>query len=175
MDNPVRVARHRMGKTMEELADSAYIHLQVVFLTEHGTYNRIPPTVLTALKNVDPVAIQDEYREYQKWSREHYGRLYHLEDIVELGPPGGQHPVVAFRTSIGIGEGHPHGLSRMAFCKEFCVHSAEMYSLERGIKFDLSEQFRTAMQQAGLRDTVLAELEFRCQEYARGEWNRSDN
>lgn len=163
-----------MGKTMEQLADIAGIHLQVVFLTEHGTYNQIPPSVIYALSNVDEAQIQKQYEEYQKWSRQYHGNLYHVADIDDLGPPEGTHPVVAFRALIGIGEGHPYGLSRMAFCKEFCVHQGEMYSLEHGQKYELSEQFRTAMQQAGVRDTVIDELEFRCQEFASGEWNRSN-
>jgi len=63
----------------------------------------------------------------------------------------------------------------MGFAKSFCIHSAELYSLERGDKRILSEQFKDAMKEAGLPAIVLDELEYRCTEFANGEWAGDPN
>jgi len=121
--------------------------------------------------------LEEEYQRFVLQQREYHGRLYHLSDFTldDLGEPFGVHPVVQFRHHIGLQQGHPTGLSKMGFAKSFCIHSAELYSLERGDKRILSEQFKDAMKEAGLPAIVLDELEYRCTEFANGEWAGDPN
>lgn len=174
MENPIKVARTRANKTLVEFADEIGVHWQLVFLAERGTYPQIPTSIAKYIApNLNKrLEVNAEYRQFQRERRTQFGQLYGVADV-SLGPPEGGHPVVLLRRSIGRTAGHPHGLSRMAFAKSFCVHSAELFSLEEGRKRILSEQFKEAMREAGLRDTVLSELEFRCEEFAGGEWVNS--
>lgn len=168
VENPVRRARLSQHKTLKEFASDCGVHLQVVYLTEQGMYRHIPPAILDRLGKADSKFC---YREFQREKRQKYGHLYGLS-LIDLGPPEGGHPVVLLRRQIGVQQGHPNGLSRMGFAKTFCVHSSELYSLEMGLKSLISEQFREAMREAGLPDTMIGELEFRCQEW--GDVERSE-
>ena len=175
MQNPIRDARHREGRTGDEFAADIGIHPQALYLNEMGMYTQILPRVMGYLVNRlhhDRQQLEEDYQRFVTQQREYHGRLYRLADFTldNLGEPSGPHPVVQFRQHIGLQQGNPHGLSKMGFAKAFCIHSAELYSLERGDKRVLSEQFKDAMHQAGLPDIVLDELEYRCTEFANGEW-----
>lgn len=143
------------------------MHVQGIFLAEHGVYPEVLPNLREFMVDEGWAGdvIDKDYHAFQLQQRQAARAVYDLPGVI-LPPPSDQHPVVAFREALGR-----DGLSRMAFCKTFCVHSAEMYNLEHGLKHILSEQFKEAMLQAGLPGTVLEELEFRCGEYARGEYN----
>jgi DNA-binding XRE family transcriptional regulator len=176
VENPIRAARHKSGKTGAEFAQDIGIHPQALYLNEMGMYSHILPKVLTYLMRTFEHSrdyLEADYAQFVEQQRRAFGRLYGLSgfSLGDLGAPGGTHPVVQFRAHIGIAQGHPRGLSRMGFAKSFCIHSAELYSLENGEKHGLSEQFKLAMTTAGLPAIVLAELEGRCDEFANGEWS----
>lgn len=180
MQNPIREARHRAGKTGAEFAQDIGVHPQALYLNEMGMYTHILPRVKAYLMrtfNHSSELLDADYARFVEQQRRAFGRLYQLSGFTldDLGVPDGAHPVVQFRAHIGIAQGQPGGLSRMGFAKSFCVHSAELYSLENGEKHVLSEQFKEAMRIAGLPDTVLAELEYRCDEFANGEWSGESN
>jgi hypothetical protein len=175
VQNPIRDARHREGRTGDEFAADIGIHPQALYLNEMGMYTQILPRVmgyLTHRLHYSRDMLEEEYNRFVLQQREYHGRLYRLSDFTldDLGEPFGRHPVVQFRQHIGLQQGNPNGLSKMGFAKAFCIHSAELYSLERGDKRVLSEQFRDAMNAAGLPAIVLDELEYRCTEFANGEW-----
>jgi hypothetical protein len=161
--NPIRDYRKRNGHTIEEFAKACGVHWQAVFLNEQGVYPHVLPRILRKLVDwgANSLIIQGDYNLYQRNKRETNGVRFCLGAVI-LPAPTLKHPVVAFRDSLSI--------SRMLFCKLFCVHPAEMSRLESGEKHTFSEQFKQAMLQAGLPATVLDELEFRCGEYAQGEW-----
>jgi hypothetical protein len=165
MSNPIKEFRSQHGWTLLDLAGEVGVHVQAVFLCEHGVYPEILPVLRDFLirHGMSGVAIDEAYHFYQRDNRNAARRLYDMANVT-LPAPGPRHPVVDFRLSLG------KGLSRMRFCKSFCVHPAEMYNLEHGTKHVLSEQFKTAMLESGLSATVLGELEFRCGEFARNEW-----
>jgi len=161
MDNPIKTARTRVGRTLKEFAEDCGVHEQAVFLNEQGVYPHVLPAIGAHLRTLGVSRPFEDYAQFQLERRQAAGARFDLY-IYSLPAPDDRHPVVAFREAFGM--------SRMKFAKSFCVHPAELYRLENGQKHGLSEQFKEAMRQAGLRDTVLDELEFRIREYAEGEW-----
>lgn len=165
--NPVRAYRLDCRQTLEQFAENVGIGLQAVYLTEQGCYSDILPRILKFMGHSHNSIYNDEYHLFQEQKRHASGLQLHLNEV-ELWPPGDPHPVADLRAHIGIAYGHPAGLSRMGFAKMFCIQSAEMYYLEEHLKPSLSEQFKLAMRQSGLNDTVLSELEYRVREAAGG-------
>lgn len=173
MQNPVAQARRQRNKTLRQFADEIECNWMMLFLTEQGCYWNIPTSILDDLDvaEITRPMIESQYHAYQYEKRQTNGAILDLAALTGLGPPSLDPPVAALRAHIGIANGHPHGLSRMGFCKTFCLHSGELYDLEKGRKHTLSEQFKSAMRTAGLSDNLLSELEFRQGEFARGEWD----
>lgn len=95
-----------------------------------------------------------EYHDYQRQCRRENGELHGLS-ILELGPPEGN-PIVGLRSQLQ--------LSRMGFAKSFCLHPGLLYRVEQGISKELPRQLVDALREAGLRETVLAELSYRLKE-----------
>lgn len=161
--NPIRVIRKANGKTLEDFAGECHVHYQALFLNENGVYPHILPSIRKHLYYLGylPLVLDADYRIYQREKRQTSGVQFCLGAVV-LEAPSPVHPVVAFRTNLV--------LSRMAFCKRFCIQPSEMYELEQGKKHTFSEQFKQAMNEAGLPAIVLDELEYRCGEFADNEW-----
>lgn len=165
--NPIRTYRKAAGKTMVEFAQMIDIHPQAIFLAEQGCY----VTILPAIRDYVHSTEEDDalYRGYQLLKRSVNGPLYGISDITlsTLGEPGyNEHPIGMFRKLLGHTVGYPNGLPRMKFAKLFCLQPSELYRLEVLDKKNLSEQFTEAMHEAGLDDTVMEELSYRCQEFA---------
>lgn len=172
MQNPVAIARRQRDLTLREFADEIKCNWMMLYLTEQGCYWNVPTSIMDDLDfaEITRPMVEAQYHSYQHEKRIANGALFDLTALKDLGPPSDRPPVGVLRSYIGIANGHPHGLSRMGFAKTFCLHSGELYDLEKGRKYTLSEQFKTAMRQAGLSDNLLSELEFRQGEFARGEW-----
>lgn len=165
--NPIRQVRTKLGKTLQAFADESHMHIQALYLNERGVYHEILPTIHDRIARELPEC-DTQYRQYQQYIRQLSGMKWNiskisLNDLPE--PDYYQHPVVRFRRML-TDPLHRSGLSRMAFCKSFCVHPAELYSIENGFKHSFSEQLVTALTEAGLDSTVLAELQYRTEEFA---------
>lgn len=164
MDGPLTEARKRLGLTQQQLALEADIHPQAVFLAEQAVYPTILPKLARFFESegLDIKVLEDEYRAFQRTKRERAGRDASLA-LYEVGAPNlGVSPFVTFRESIGM--------SRMRFAKSLCVHPASLYNLEHGSSGSLPEQLRVALDEAGLDGATIDELEERCKEFHRGEW-----
>jgi DNA-binding XRE family transcriptional regulator len=163
MENPIKTVRTRASRTIKEFAHDCGVHEQAVLLNEQGVYPHILPSVLDHMRSIrnDP-QYELDYKMFVRDRRRHNGARFDFAGQTTLGPPEAVHPVVAFRLKFDM--------SRMKFAKLFCIHPAELDRLEKGKKHGLSEQFKLAMKDAGLPGNVLSELEFRCEEYASGEW-----
>lgn len=162
MKNPIREIRDRQHLTLEEFAGECGIHHQALFLNERGVYPHVLPAIIQRMRGlgVDTEQLQQDYMVWQREERAANGAKYGLPRLILNAPIPGQ-PVALFRKQLG--------LSKMKFAKCFGIHPAELSKLESGTKHSLSEQFCTAMTEAGLSDTVLSELKYRCGEYASGE------
>lgn len=168
--NPIRVLRKQQGLTLGEMADRCGFHLQSLFLNEHGVYPTVLPRVVRYLEetlDLDASELQSDYQSWQYEKRRFWGERLGLETY-ELGPPIlSRHPFVQFRQDLDS------KMSRMMFCKRFCVHPASVYKLEIGVALKLAEQIEDALQDAGLSDTVIGELNSRSEEFANGQWKQA--
>lgn len=160
MENPILTERTKASLTQVQLADKCHVHWQVIFLLEQGCYPHILPAVAGTLNRmgVDTIQAQRDYFSFVKEKRIASGEQYGLPTMTvdSLGPPVGTNPLLAFRKSLG--------LSRMAFCKTFCIHPAYELRCEQGKSKTLNDEVDRALRQAGLSDVVLRELNVRVQE-----------
>lgn len=169
--NPIRLARQSSPeKTLEAFSRRCGVHKQALYLNERGVYPDILPSILPVLIELgyEEKSVQSSYHDFQRLRRIARGQLDRLDETTELGEPLPHlgHPFVQFRLALG--------LARLGFAKEYCVHPASLHKLETGSAIHISEQLREALTVAGLPATVIAELNSRCEEYARGEWNVND-
>lgn len=163
--NPVKEIRLRHRGTLESFSEDCGVHLQALYLTEQGVYPHILPNIVEHLVSLgeDAQRLDNVYRSYQAEKRRYVGAFLLLseyvtkEPIYELG-----HPFVVFREGLNGPDGP---LSRMSFCKKFCVQPSLMHRLETSVAKHLPEQLRVALTEAGLPANVIAELDNRCEEY----------
>lgn len=151
-ENPVRRVRHAGNLTLDKASSEAGCHLQAFFLQEQGVYPEILPAIRAWVLSKNYFGAATEYELYQAEKRHVYGDMFHL-DTFELSAPSAQNPIVQLRGDLG--------LSRMAFAKRFCVHPGLLYRGEVGTSHSLPEQLRQALQGAGMKDSVLDELDYR--------------
>lgn len=162
--NPVKEIRQKEGLTLTRFASQAGCHYQAVYLTECGCYPYIYPKLMNfiELRGYDKENIESRYKESQKYMRIISGSLVNSDEVI-LSIPTIDHPFINFRLSLGL-----TGLSRMGFAKTFCIHPGFLYTLERGKSKGLSAQLKEALLQAGFKESVIEELDFRCREYSEG-------
>lgn len=168
IENPIKTSRLEERKSLQGLADEIGIHMQAVYLAECGVYPRVLPSILYYFGWDEAGEHAVAYRQFQKAKRQVNGHLWGLDrlTLTDLGVPlyMEAHPLIAFRQILS--NGVTKGISRMMFAKRFCIQPVELFFLETRKRPEVSEQFRTAMREAGLDDIVLSELEARIQEYA---------
>lgn len=156
----IRLHHH---KTLERFSEECGVHLQALYLTEQGVYPHVLPKIMQYLTHLGYVSstVEREYTAYVQIKRQAFGSKYDLASLTDLGAPTpDQPPVEVFREK--------YGLSRMALAKELCVHPASLYKLEMGTAVHLPEQMVAALHEAGMRYTIIAELNFRTEEYYGG-------
>jgi DNA-binding XRE family transcriptional regulator len=157
--NPITKARSRLGLSRVDLSRVTGVHVSALLHLERGCYSAILPTVLAYFmsEGFDVKDLQAEYRAYQNTQRIDAGIYYDFEHL-DLGQPNlKQHPMISLREQLGY--------SRDAFAKTFCIHPAALQELERGDRVSLPEQVVEALEEAGLREEVIAELNFRVGEF----------
>lgn len=162
--NPIRRVRVKEGKTLVEFAADCGVHLQALYLNECGVYPTILPSILIRLNHLgySGSVLEPDYQVFVKSKREASG-VRHSLTLYELPPPVGTvHPFISFRKSLK--------LSRMGFCKSFCVHPASMHKVEHEQVVQLPSQVIEALGQAGLSERVIDELDYRVKEWAEGAW-----
>jgi transcriptional regulator with XRE-family HTH domain len=162
MDNPIHAYRTEHGLTLEKFSEETGIHYQALYLTECGVYHRPFPRLIAYLmaQGLDEKKILRDYETFQIQRRQEAGIVLDLPAFTlnDLFPPvEGEHPLISFRSQFG--------LSRMSFCKSFCLHPAWELTVEQGQTKSLGEQLHTALIQARLDPTVVGELEERVIEY----------
>lgn len=164
MENPIRVIRKRQQLTLEEMAAACGVHLQAVYLNERGCYHGVLPVIRQWIikQGYEPELLDSEYIEYQTYVRKEFGKSVN-SDTYQVQAPTPLHPFIQFRTDLGQ--------SRMGIAKVLAVHPAGLYRLERAEAHGLSGQLKIALHDAGFRDWVIQELDYRCGEFAEGHWS----
>lgn len=169
--NPIKDVRLKHRGTLDTFAAACDIHPQALYLNEQGVYPKILPKVVKYLQELGEwdTLLELKYKQFVAEKRKVAGDLNSLSEV-DLGEPIFDigHPFVVFREKL------PGVLSRMAFCKDFCVQPSLMYRLETSGTKHLPEQLREALTESGLPAIVLQELADRCQEYVEGEYAFAD-
>lgn len=153
MENPIRVIRRGKSLSLRQAAVKVGCHYQAIYMTEHGMYFSIPPTILTwAVKSSDLGGPQIEimYCEFRSVKIDEASKAYNLNciEIDSLGPPG-TNPVKAFRESLG--------LSTSKFCKQFRIPVALLYEAEHRA-VSLSKKMREVLQDMRVPNRVILEM-----------------
>lgn len=162
--NPIRRVRVKEGKTLVELAADCGVHLQALYLNECGVYPTILPSILTCLIRLgySGSVLEKDYQMFVHNKRVSSGVFFELSSYTLPPPVGTQHPFISFRKSLE--------LSRMGFCKSFCVHPASMHKVEHEQVQCLPRQVIEALNEAGLSEQTTEELDYRVREWAEGAW-----
>lgn len=155
--NPVRIARFRIGKTVQQAADGAGIKWQAWYMTECGCYNDVPPKIERFLYGLGYLLSSDEYTDFRKAQQRKFGELF-IQDkglpVASLAHP----PIKVYREHIGV-------RSRTSFAKGLCIQPALLYKLENGQAKHLPDQIYQALVTAGLTVDQADELDERTREY----------
>lgn len=155
--SPVRIARKRIGKTVEGAAAEAGIHWQAWYLTECGVYNDVPPAIDEYFYQRGYILIGSEYNEFRCRNQRDFGLLY----LVNKGLPpvdNSVSPMTSYREWVGC-------RSRSFFAKGLCVQPAVLYLLELGKCKTLPGQLRSALLIAGVSEEDVDELDSRTEDY----------
>lgn len=155
--NPIRLLRHRLGKTVQAAADEAGIHWQAWYMTECGCYNDVPPKISIYLKGKGYGFSDEDYQNFRLVQQRIFGEEY-LKRKGLPAPTLAVPPITEFRKYHGI-------RSRTSFAKGLCVQPALLYKLEHGMVKYLPDQLYQALLQAGLPVEEVEELDNRTTEY----------
>lgn len=156
-DNPVRRARKKIGKSVEQASKEAGIHWQTWYLTECGCYSAIPPAITGYFRRKDLPVLNEDYQSFRLASQKEFG----FQNLLNKGLPpfhSGIAPIQAFREHCGID-------SRASFAKGLCIQVALMFKLEHGNVRFLPRQVYDALINAGLPVEDVEELNERTQEH----------
>jgi len=126
--NPVYVVRRKLGLSHAELADRYSVSKSTLLRTEQGLYARIPPEILSGLRldHSSPWSISADYSRYQTSQRDRNSHLLRSLGTVGLYADALGHPFISWRLYEGI-------LSRLEFCRLFCIHPSTVKRYEDGI------------------------------------------
>lgn len=155
--SPVRVARNRLAKTIDEAADAAGVHWQAWYLTECGVYNDVPPSINSYLRKNDVAIDGADYTKWRRSRQREFGERHSLATIGLPEPSSRICPFLSFREWIGI--------SRLELAKSLCVQPAVLYKLETGQSRHLPQQLAEALEVAGLPVELIDELNDRTEEF----------
>lgn len=155
-DSPVRVARQKLARTIEEAAEEANVHWQAWYLTECGVYNDVPPAIADYLAAKGRPVDDDAYTWFRENQQRKFGNHY-FRNFKLPEPDLRVAPIKALRDEIDV--------SRLHFAKSLCVQPALLYKLERAETRALPSQIRAALLTAGLTHEQVEELNERCIEF----------
>jgi len=125
-ENPVKLIRRQNGLSQRAAAEKIGCHYQLVYMSEHGMYWRIPVKIIDWMLENSPYTryeIEDSYAVFKVQHRKIAIDEYSLGslDVDALGKPG-ENPIVRLRESLG--------LKQSSFCKALCIPVAVLYLAE---------------------------------------------
>lgn len=123
---PIRVVRRAKGLSLRDAAELIGCHHQALYMNEQGCYPHVLPVILDWLvENSDYTAFSLDlaYQEFIRLKREDTKERFDWSSIsfMHLGKPG-SNPLTSLHESLGM--------SRAAFCKNLCLSSSLLYTLE---------------------------------------------
>ena len=157
--SPVRLARKRLGLSLQKLSDSLGVQYQLVYLTECGCYTEIPPVILVFLakEGFSVGKLEEDYNKFVQKQRRAFGETYFPRDFELPDPAASQNPLTLLRKKLD--------LNKAAFAKGLCIQPAVLYKIETGQQRTLALQIKVALVEAGLPWVEMKELESRYEEY----------
>lgn len=160
VDNPVRLARLSLHKTIAEAAELANVDWQFWYLTECGCYERISESIVTFLnRNFITGELQESYSEYRKRRQQCFGQDFptlHTLPLVNSSVS----PIESLWEALGI--------PRTAFAKSLCIQPAHLYRLKKGMCKELPKAVVEALRQAGMSEDNIDELNERQTDFYEG-------
>jgi hypothetical protein len=160
-ENPVRVARTLLHRTLVQAASGAGIHWQVWYLTECGCYETIPKKIKNFLNKHDTetriniTELESNYRGYQLGNRKAFGDTFKQYSLSAASLQ--ENPFASFRAVLGI--------TRANCAKRLCVQPAILYKVETGRSRNLPESLLNALKDADLPVELIEELDTRLEEF----------
>lgn len=156
--NPLYWYRLMENISISQLAKDFNVTESTIIRTEQGLYNEIPPNVLRnlAAHSLSPDTVRRQYARYQtgkrlksgaRYSRRTYGEY---RSLTKKNPE--ENPLVLFRASF-LGY-----KSRLAFCKDFCLHPSTVKRVEDGLSQTLPQSILDALGDAGFDGWLLEKL-----------------
>lgn len=139
------------GWSLSKLSREIGVSESTIIRTEQGLYNDIPPRILYYLADrfLSPGSVAAQYSRFQI-SRRHqlylHGRLElnfrkALTILCEKYPE--RNPFLLWRESAGVkGPGYK---SRLAFCKDLCLHPSTVKRYEDGLAERMPDSMRNAL------------------------------
>jgi hypothetical protein len=143
--NPLRQYRSDKFLSLDQAAAELKVSVSTLIRTEQGCYNDIPPTILGAISShfLSPDAVRSQYSRYQTGNRTLNSRglvrgyQRELSQRYRISRKT-KNPFIIFRELQGY-------YSRLAFCKDFCLHPATVKRLEDGLANRIPESVQSAL------------------------------
>lgn len=156
--NPLYWHRFVNNISISQLAKDFGVTESTIIRTEQGLYNEIPPNVLRhlAAHSLSPNTVRRQYARYQTCQRLKSGARYNrrtysfYRSMVAQNPE--ENPLVLFREKF-LGY-----KSRLAFCKDFCLHPSTVKRVEDGLSQTLPQSILDALGEAGFDGWLLEKL-----------------
>lgn len=155
-ENPIRAIRRYNGLSLRNAAIKIGCHYQAVYMTEHGMYFRVPPSILYwagGVGDMTEAKIEEVYQSYRAAKLVDASERYSMAKlrVDDLGIPG-ENPVRGLRNFLGF--------TSSKFCKEFCVPVSMLYEAENNSK-SLPGKLADVLRQMGVPSVVIQEMDDR--------------
>ena len=160
-----------IGWSLDQTSREMGVAVSTIIRTEQGCYNEIPPAILRHLITffISADSVRDQYSRFKTGKRtairDHRAVerqfAWKLKTYVQRHPE--TNPFLIWRYQIAEYK------SRLAFCKDFCLHPSTVKRVEDGVAEKIPESILEAMHEIWLDPDSIETLE---KEYANWRGNR---
>lgn len=158
--NPLLEYRLAQNWSLDRISREIGVSPSTVIRTEQGCYGDIPPAILRFISSyfLSPNAVRDQYLRYQTSKRStirdhnYMVREFSRSLKSSCNADWTINPFLVFREEI------LRYKSRLAFCKDYCLHPSTVKRIEDGIAEEIPVSIISALEEVHLNSTSILTL-----------------